>query len=211
MNINSQIDGVILAGGQARRMHGKPKHRLLLNGTSLLQQSVKNADPQVNNLLLSFNDEADEETLASQLPLLADSLPGHLGPLAGILSAMEWCQKNSAARWLASFAVDTPLFPEDLVSTLAQHQQGHTIVCPRYGNFRHPTFCLWKIDQANDLRHWLQQDNGSRMGAWLQQQQTKMVTITESVQGLDPFTNINSAEDLEQLNAQLTSHRSGAQ
>src|SRR5215510_14706322 len=104
--------GVILAGGQARRMGGGDK--------ALLMRSIARAKPQVQHLILNAN--GDPARFGSYgLTVIADKVQGFLGPLAGILSALDWVRANRPnARWLASFACDTPFFPTDLVARLVK-------------------------------------------------------------------------------------------
>ncbi len=210
--------GVILAGGLARRMGGRAKHGIQLHGKPLLDHVIERAAPQVEQLLLNINQKIDPPITVNgkSVPIIADSLEGYLGPLAGVLSAMEWAQKNSQSPWLASFAVDSPLFPTDLARTLLNRltaaPKDSTIICPTYAGHRQPTFCLWRIDQAQQLRHWLTTEQNYRMGAWLQQQTTHFCDLTPADEPfadqpqspLDPFTNINTPEDLELIERRLS-------
>jgi len=219
--MNDSCCGVILAGGLARRMGGRPKHQLTLAGKSLLEHVVERAQPQVDQLLLNFNPPIPNDIANGHLdlPIIEDSLAGHLGPLAGIVSAMQWMQQNSDHQWLASFAVDTPLFPKDLVASLrhsaqlennsSSNQPSH-LVCPTYDGYKQPTFCLWHINQCDALRRWLVQEKNYRMGAWLKHQNASYCDFSsqdKNAEQVDPFANINTPEDLAQLEHFLTTHK----
>ena len=52
--------GVILAGGQARRMGGGDKGRLMLGGQNLLARVIARLGPQVAGLALNANGDAGE-------------------------------------------------------------------------------------------------------------------------------------------------------
>ncbi len=203
------ICGVILAGGKATRMGNQPKGLLKLGEQLLLERVIEKALPQVNHLLLNSN-----ETLPAYentgLPILADSLTGHLGPLAGILTAMEWCQEHHPeTQWLASFAVDTPFFPEDLVSQLLhraqQEDQNTEIICSTYEGRRQPTFCLWRISQADELRIALSKQQLYRVGGWLSQRETSELALDTVANATlpTPFFNINTPADLAQAQTLL--------
>ncbi len=208
--LNGAICGVILAGGKATRMGNQPKGLLKLGDQLLLERVIEKALPQVNHLLLNSN-----ETLPAYentgLPILADSLPGHLGPLAGILTAMEWCQKHHPeTQWLASFAVDTPFFPDNLVGQLLQRaqqedEQNAEIICSTYDGRRQPTFCLWRISQADDLRIALSEQQLYRVGGWLAQRTTCELAFdtVASTAIPTPFFNINTPADLAQAQTLL--------
>ena len=112
---NSRIAGIVLAGGQARRLGGDKALRPL-GGTPLLAHAIARAAPQVAALALSANgDPAPFQAFA--LPILADSVPGFVGPLAGILAGLDWAAREGMDT-LASFACDAPFFPRDLVARL---------------------------------------------------------------------------------------------
>lgn len=226
--MNESCCGVILAGGLARRMDGQPKHALKLAGSTLLEHVIRRAQPQVDQLLLNVNPPVSHEiasTLAqfnTNIPIIEDTLAGHLGPLAGILSALQWMQKHSRHQWLASFAVDSPLFPKDLVSSLQAARLNHLrantnlgsdtetqgqLVCPTYAGHKQPTFCLWHIDQTDSLKRWLVDEKNYRMGAWLKRQNAleykcdhdEDVEKNPADNWTNPFTNINTPEELAQL------------
>src|SRR5690606_9474761 len=84
-----EVCGLLLAGGQARRMGGGDKCLRLLNGVPLLERIIERARPQVRRLVLNAN--GDPERFAGfGLPVQADRVTGFAGPLAGILTGMEW-------------------------------------------------------------------------------------------------------------------------
>ena len=75
--------GVILAGGQARRMGGGDKGLLMLDGQSLLSRVSARLSPQVSGLALNAN--GDPARFSDyNLPVLADSIADYPGPLAGV-------------------------------------------------------------------------------------------------------------------------------
>lgn len=200
--------GVILAGGKGRRMDYQDKGLLVLNGQTLLDRVITRAQPQVAELLISCNTPSPAYH-NRQLLLLPDTLTGdsgdnsdHRGPLAGVLAAMEWCQQHQPQyRWLASFAVDTPFFPGDLCERLSDAIDENTeIICPISNGQRHPVFCLWRIDQANDLRQTLLNGN-SRLHDWLNQRHTRELQFNDN--NGDPFFNINTPAQLGEASTLL--------
>lgn len=195
------VSGVILAGGQATRMNGEAKGDLEIQGQRLLDRVVDRAGGQVDGLVLSCNDPLAYPQC--ELPRLPDSLPGYLGPLAGILAAMEWLQQyHPRCEWLASFAVDTPFFPEDLVMRLmagaVESGKDSEIICPLSADgWRQPTFCLWHRRQAAELRHALLEENCYKVGAWLKRRQTAEHPFDRKTDNPNAFFNINRPEDLQ--------------
>ncbi len=86
----------------------------------MLSRVIERLRPQVERLVLNAN--GDPTRFAQYgLPVVADTIEGFAGPLAGILAGMRWSAANlPQARFMASAAADTPFFPADLVARLAR-------------------------------------------------------------------------------------------
>ena len=80
---------VILAGGQANRMGGGDKGRLMLGDQSLIQRVIERITPQVDAVVLNANGDLSRFDDLN-LPVVADSIEGFPGPLAGVLAGMDW-------------------------------------------------------------------------------------------------------------------------
>lgn len=147
------ILGVLLAGGQSRRMGRPDKFLFQHRDRTLLQHCLERAEPQVNELVISAN--GDPARLAHYgLEVIPDLWTDYPGPLAGIISVMAWAQKaRKDYAWLASFATDTPYFPEDLVVRLSSCAERHKapLVIAAAGGDQHYTFALWSIQLLPQL------------------------------------------------------------
>ena len=116
--------GVVLAGGLATRMGGGDKALLPLGGRSLLAHALARLAPQVGAVALNAN--GDAARFASYgLPVLADTITGYPGPLAGVLAGLDWAASQDADA-IVTVAADTPFFPTDLVAQLVAQAQGQT-------------------------------------------------------------------------------------
>ncbi|EEB70152.1 molybdopterin-guanine dinucleotide biosynthesis protein A [Ruegeria sp. R11] len=102
--------GVILAGGLATRMGGGDKGRLQVGGESLLARVVDRIAPQVAGLALNANGDPQRfDDLG--LPVIADTIDGFAGPLAGVLAGLDWAAEQGASS-IVTVAADTPFFPQ---------------------------------------------------------------------------------------------------
>ncbi len=199
-----RVAGLILAGGLSRRMGGGDKALLPVAGRTLLERVIERARPQVDLLALSANGDSARFG-AGDLPVLADALPGHLGPLAGILTGMEWVRQVAPdCRWLAGFAADTPLLPADLVARLAaaRARSGADMACASSGGRRHPVFGLWPVALAGDLRRALAEEGLRKAGDWIARYAVAEVAWPDDER--DPFFNVNTPADLDRLREHLT-------
>jgi molybdopterin-guanine dinucleotide biosynthesis protein A len=188
--------GVILAGGQARRMGGGDKSLLMLGGKTLIARAIARARPQVQDLIISAN--GDPERFASfGLPVVADTVPGFLGPLAGILAAMEWMRTNRPnARWLASFACDCPLFPTDMVAPLVSlaSESGSRIAVAESKDRTHPVFAVWSAEITDTSDSVLVKDGFRKVEDWIANFPHRSLGF--SVDPVDPFLNVNTPGQL---------------
>ncbi len=188
------IPAVILAGGQARRMGGGDKGLLELGGQSLLSRVIDRIGPQVGQLALNANGDPARFNVFG-LPVLADTIDGFAGPLAGILAALDWAAVLGAEQ-VATVAADTPFFPRDLVERLQGAGKPMALAATKdekRGVLRQPTFGLWPVNSREDLRDAL--TCGVRKVVQWSDQHGAASVIFETA-AYDPFFNINTAEDL---------------
>jgi len=185
------IAGCILAGGQSRRM-GEDKAVLELGGKPLIAHSIERLKAQVASLIISAH-ESSADLDAYGLPVVTDSAGDHQGPLAGILVALRWARENEIA-WIVTVAVDTPFFPRDLVSRLAEAAQDKELACASSAGRLHPVFGLWKTALAQELEQ--QIENGLRSARqWVALHDAGIAQWPS--EPYDPFFNINNPADRE--------------
>ncbi|WP_439122845.1 molybdenum cofactor guanylyltransferase MobA [Marivita sp.] len=203
--------GVILAGGLATRMGGGDKALLSIGGQTLLQRVIDRLQPQVAGLALNANGDTTRFD-GFGLPVLADSIAGFPGPLAGVLAGLDWAAEQGADS-IVTVAADTPFFPEDLVDVLQATAQGMTnplvlAATPRgeektksmsrSGLIRHPTFGLWPIALRDDLRAAL--DDGIKKVVIWTEKHNGREAVFDTNNG-DPFFNVNTPDDLKTAEA----------
>ena len=193
----NRLPCVILAGGQARRMGGGDKCRLMLGKRTLLDHVIARIAPQVG--LLAVNANGDPARFSDVgLPVLADTVEGFFGPLAGVLAAMGWAAELGEAQ-VVTVAADTPGFPYELVAGLLRAEGNEPIALAATrdearGVLRHPTFGLWPVDLRDDLRAALL-GGVRKVVAWTDKHGAASAIFEH--QGVDPFFNINTAQDLD--------------
>lgn len=193
MSESPGIIGVILAGGGSSRF-GSAKATARLGARTLIEHVVARAAPQVARLVISANAEIAVDALA-RLPLLRDDVGPSRGPLAGILTAMNWTARNAPQiKWLASFAVDSPFFPLDLVARFRDAADEGFPVVAVSGGRAHPTFGLWPLSlQPALLRFFLESAKASALDFVRRVEAREVVFPTDP---FDPFLNINRRDDL---------------
>lgn len=196
MSRMAKLIGVVLAGGKSARMGGGDKCLSLLAGKTLLARAIERARAQVDELVLNANGDP-ARFHGIDLTVIADSIDGYAGPLAGILAALEWARaERPGCSHVISFASDTPFFPTDLAARLmrAAEEQHKPLACAASGGRAHPVFGLWPVALADDLRRAMIQENMRKVDAWTARHGVALAEYP--LTPYDPFFNINQPEDL---------------
>jgi len=188
--------GVILAGGRATRMGGGDKGLRRVGDRRLIDHVIDRLAPQCAALAINAN--GDPARFAEfGLPVLADSLPDHPGPLAGVLAGLDWAAAEGHAA-IVTAAADTPFFPRDLARRLAAAAgpSGLALAASRDAEgklWRHPTFGLWPVALRDDLRAALR--GGLRkIVLWTDAHGAGLAEFPATP--FDPFFNVNTPEDI---------------
>ncbi|MEM6578117.1 MAG: molybdenum cofactor guanylyltransferase MobA [Pseudomonadota bacterium] len=191
--------GVVLAGGLATRMGGGDKGLLPLGERPLLDHVLERLAPQVDGIAINANGDP-ARFAAYRLPILPDTLEGFAGPLAGVLAGLQWAA-NQGADQIVTVAADTPFFPLDLVARLQEASRGmeHPLALAATPGRdrkldRHPTFGLWPVSLAGDLRQSLEEGT-RKVVLWTDKHGGRTAMFTSDD---DPFFNVNTPEDLEE-------------
>ncbi len=183
------IHGVILAGGEGRRMGGADKALMPLAGRPLLAHVQARLAPQVGALAISAN--GDPARFAGfGLPVLPDSQS--LGPLSGILAGLRHAAAEGASA-LVSVPVDTPFVPGDLVARLAAASEDATRpVHATAGGGRHHACALWPVALAGPLAAFLASGAKARISDFAATHDGVAVEFPD----VAAFDNLNTPEDL---------------
>ncbi len=196
------IAGVLLAGGQSRRMGGGDKALRLLGGETILARVIARLRPQVARLVLNAN--GDPARFAGfGLPVVADSVEGFAGPLAGILAGLDWAAANApGCELVLSAATDAPFLPADLAARLAAGMAaGADLACAASRGQPHPVIGLWPVRLREELRHALVAEGVRKVDVWTARY--RLATVDFPAGEVDPFFNANRPEDLAAAEALL--------
>ena len=191
-----KIVGLLLAGGQSRRMGGGDKALQVIGGVSLLQRVIERLQPQVETLVLNTN--GDPARFASfGLAVVSDSVPGFAGPLAGVLAGLDWTVEHRPdCTHVVSVATDAPFLPRDLVTRLLRDMEksGAELACAASGGQPHPVIGLWPVRLREDLRRAIVDETVRKVDVWTARHRLAVVPFPD--EPIDPFFNANRPEDL---------------
>jgi molybdopterin-guanine dinucleotide biosynthesis protein A len=183
------ISGLILAGGQGRRMGSADKGLVRLRGQPMVRHVLDRFAPQVDEILINANRNiAEYEALGH--PVIRDQIDGFAGPLAGFHAGLTQAKHPL----LATVPCDSPFLPLDLVARLlagleAQHAD---LAVARTLDQPHPVFALVRRDVLPHLTRFLE-GGGRKIDAWYATLKSVEVVFDDEAEA---FRNINTADEL---------------
>ena len=189
--------GVILAGGEARRLGGKGKAFVNVSGVPLVRHIINNFKGQVNNLAINSRDKNKFSDFG--LPILDDIIKeeGGSGPLAGISSAIKWAKTldNKINNYVVTVPVDTPFLPLDLVKRMSMELSINNadVIMASSNNNIYPVIALWSLDLDIHLDKALY-EGIRKIDAFTNLFNVSIVDWSYS--NINPFFNINKPEDI---------------
>lgn len=185
----ARITGLVLAGGQGRRMGNVDKGLQLLRGRPMIAWVLERFAPQVSELLINANQNLDEYARFGHR-VVPDEIGGYAGPLAGLHAGL----KVAAHPFLATVPCDSPFLPTDLVQRLhdALIEVHADVAVARTGTQAHPVFSLVRSSVLAHLTHFLD-GGGRKIDAWYASLKVIEVPFDDQPEA---FSNINTRDEL---------------
>jgi len=189
----ADITGIVLAGGQGRRMGGVDKGLVAFAGRSLVTHVIERFAPQVGTILINANQNV-EQYRAFGHRVVSDSVGGFAGPLAGLHAGLIATQTPYAV----TAPCDSPFLPLDLVARLGTalvREHAQLAVAKTFAQ-AHPVFALVDAAVLPHLEQFLKQ-GGRKIDAWYATLAATEVPFDDEA---DAFRNINTRAELEECN-----------
>lgn len=191
----TQATGVILAGGLARRMNHQDKGLIPYKGRPMISYAIAAMSPVVDQLIINAN-RNHEQYRQFGWPVIADKSSSFDGPLAGIVTAMDYSESGV----LLVMPCDCPLVTSEHLQRLlnALTKQEADIAVAFDGECLHPVFLALKTSLHTGLQDYLA--SGQRkVGDWL-----ALYTVVKTDFSDQPelFININTMDELSTLESQ---------
>ena len=171
---------VILAGGEGRRIGGGKPQRLL-GGRTLLDRALDMARRWSDDVHV-----ADGST----------DTPGIDGPLGGVAGAL------GLGGDIITIPCDMPFLPDDLPARLCA--TGASAALAQSGGRLHPVCALWRARALDGLAAYAA---SGRRSLHRFAEAIGYEAVTWPIEPIDPFFNVNDADDLARAEALLTLSR----
>ena len=183
------VSGIVLAGGQGRRMGGVDKGLVHLRGKPMVAWVLERLAPQVGEIVINANQNL-EAYAAFGHRVVPDDVGGFAGPLAGLHAGLAAVAHELAV----TVPCDSPFLPADLVARLRAALGANELAVAKTGDQSHPVFSLVRRSVHAHLGAFLA-DGGRKIDAWYASLKVVEVPFDDEA---DAFRNINTREELGQ-------------
>jgi molybdopterin-guanine dinucleotide biosynthesis protein A len=183
------ITGIVLAGGQGRRMGGVDKGLQLLHGKPMVAAVIARLAPQADEIIINANQNIQEyERFGHRV--VPDAIGGFAGPLAGLHAGLG----EAKHALVLTVPCDSPFLPLDLLERLQKHLQENDLAVAKTGDQPHPVFALVRKTVRKNLENFLA-GGGRKIDAWYSTLKVVEVSFDDEAEA---FRNINTREELKQ-------------
>ncbi len=192
-----KLTGVVLAGGQSRRM-GRNKALMVLEGQPLVARVLARLSPLCDELIISANDPAPYADLPARV--VPDVIKGR-GALSGIHASLAAMRH----RWAVVVACDMPFVNQALLGHMATLTAGCDVVVPRVKGEYEPLHALYSTACVAPIAD-LIAERPQRLVALYHHVRVRVVP-EETVRSFDPelrsFVNVNTPQEWTALQRML--------
>ena len=186
--MNTEIEGVILAGGESKRM-GTNKSLIKLHTKPLIKHVYDRLIEQVSYVSINTNQPIKIFPKNIQFQ---DRILNNPGPLAGIQAGLFYAKQN----WVQFCPNDCPFLPINLVDKLSFciKDKGPTIILPSLFDRLEPVFMLCHRSLLKNLDKFIS-SGGRKMELWIKENNYKTVNFSDP----KAFININNLSELAKI------------
>jgi len=186
------MTGIILAGGESRRM-GVDKAFMTVAGIPLIEHVLRALGPVVHKIIIVTN--SPERYGAYNVSLVADQLEGR-GPLMGIYSGLS----SSESEYNVVVACDMPFLNAGLLSYQLELAPGHDAVVPAFAELIEPLHAVYSKSLLPLIEERIQ-EGGRQIRSIFNRANIRYVTIKE-IDRFDPerrsFINLNTPQQYKE-------------
>jgi molybdenum cofactor guanylyltransferase len=181
------VSGIVLAGGQGRRMGGVDKGLQPLRGKPMVAWVLERLQPQVDDVVINANQNLESYGRFGHR-VVPDEVGGFAGPLAGLHAGLA----AAAHPLVVTVPCDSPFLPNDLVSRLSAALGANDLAVAKTGDQPHPVFSLVRRSVRAHLQDFLA-GGGRKIDAWYASLKVVEVPFDDEA---DAFRNINTRGEL---------------
>ena len=190
----SFVLGAIFAGGTGRRLGGKDKGQLELDGKTFYSIVTNKLEPQTDQLVVISPEPPVwlRHTQARHIPdVMVDELA--IGPAGALLAGLRELNSIDPTGTLLTAPVDAPFFPDNLRDILADHLRSSGVAIVEAGGRQHPVFGLWSAQTLPEIERLIIEDGERALHQLVEKVGGSKVPIETTS---STFLNVNTPDDL---------------
>jgi len=190
------ITGIILAGGESKRLNNVEKSNLLVGDKRIIEKMMTVFEKLFREIILVTNHPA---TFLEWDAIIVKDIFTKRSSLTGVHTGLFYTKTDHA--FIA--ACDTPFLKRDLVKAIIQHVDSRTdVVIPRTGVGIEPLCAVYSRRCFQTVENALEQNNLKIRNLFnkLKVKEVPETVLRKMDPGLISFFNINTPDDLEKAN-----------
>ena len=213
---HNHVLGVVLAGGQGRRMGfvdkplinlGAPAAQKELSHSqherdeTILAHILERLEAQTPRIIINAN-AALEQYSRYGVEVVPDYIDGYLGPLSGVLTGLDWAAMNTGFTHVMTVPGDAPFIPRDMTAKMiaalnkgqdSRADDAAVLVRASSNGRAHPVVGLWPVSIRARLRDALVNEDVRKIDRFTAEFPMEDVDFAGVP---DPFFNINTDDDV---------------
>ena len=190
MNIKKKIACYITAGGKAKRMNGRIKAFININGERIIDRNLREVKPLFSEIGIITNKTIEFEEYKNQGLIIISDNYIDIGPLAGIQAALSKTKSN----YVFIMASDMPFIKSDLIKLLTNSiaNNDYDAVLLKHDNNIEPLFAIYNSSILDKLNLFINKGESYAIHDFLTNINAKYIDVVD----IEQFKNINYESDI---------------
>lgn len=190
MNIKKKIACYITAGGKAKRMNGRIKAFININGERIIDRNLREVKPLFSEIGIITNKTIEFEEYKNQGLIIISDNYIDIGPLAGIQAALSKTKSN----YVFIMASDMPFIKSDLIKLLTNSiaNNDYDAVLLKHDNNIEPLFAIYNSSILDKLNLFINKGESYAIYDFLTNINAKYIDVVD----IEQFKNINYESDI---------------
>lgn len=188
----SNIAAAVLAGGKNSRMAGFNKAFMRVNGTAVIQRTIKILEKIFAEIIIATN-SAQDFKMYDNKAIIARDIIKDIGPLGGIHSALSITSKEA----VFFVACDMPYLHNELIRQQLEYfktKECNALV-PKINDFLEPLHAIYKKNLTDDIRRFVKENGNYSIKSFLKTVKVCYWNLEDTLFHRDIFRNVNTEED----------------
>lgn len=189
----SNLATAVLAGGRNSRMSGFNKAFMCVNGTTVIERTIKILEKIFAEIILVTN-SAQDFKIYDQKAIIAADIIKDIGPLGGIHSALSVTSKAA----VFFVACDMPFLHNELIRRQLEYfkTKDCDALVPRIKDSLEPLHAIYKKNLADDIRQFVKENSNYSIRSFLKTINVCYWYLEDISFHRDIFKNLNTRDDV---------------